>query len=87
MKIELTEDAVPTAVLTPRAIPFCWRDEVKTQLDELIEKEIIQPVNHPTIWCHPLVPVPKTPEDGSVSGCRLTVDFTKLNKFVKRPVH
>ena len=33
------------------------------------------------------MPVPKVSEDGSVAGCRLTVDFTKLNKFVKRPVH
>lgn len=87
MKIELTEDAVPFAVHTPRAIPFCWREEVREKLEELIQKDVIEPVNHPTAWCHPLVPVPKTSEDGSVSGCRLTVDFTRLNKFVKRPVH
>jgi len=34
-----------------------------------------------------LFPVPKRTPDGAVSGCRLTVDFTKLNRFVKRPVH
>ena len=44
-------------------------------------------VLHPTLWCHPLVPVPKTSEDGSVLGCRLTVDFTWPNKFVKRHIH
>ncbi|XP_037076346.1 uncharacterized protein LOC119097409 [Pollicipes pollicipes] len=87
MKIELTEDAVPFATHAPRAIPFCWRDGVREQLDDMIRKEVIEPVDHPTLWCHPLVPVPKTSESGAVSGCRLTVDFTRLNKFVKRPVH
>ena len=87
MKIELTEDAVPFAITGARNIPFCWREEVKKQLDDLQEKKIIEPVHHPTEWCHPLVPVPKRSSDGSVSGCRLTVDFTKLNKFVKRPTH
>ena len=37
--------------------------------------------------CHPLVPVPKRSTGGSVTGDRLTVDFTKLNKYVKRPTH
>ena len=87
MKIELTDDAVPFAITAPRSIPFCWRDEVKKQLDDLQQKGIIEPVHHPTDWCHPLVPVPKRSTDGSVSGCRLTVDFTKLNKYVKRPIH
>ncbi|XP_043240720.1 uncharacterized protein K02A2.6-like [Amphibalanus amphitrite] len=87
MKIELIEDAVPFAISAARNIPFCWREEVKKQLDDLQEKGIIEPVYHPTEWCHPLVPVPKRSADGSVSGCRLTVDFTKLNKFVKRPTH
>ena len=87
MKIELTADAVPFAARAPRTIPFCWRDEVREQLDDMLKKEVIEPVNHPTAWCHPLVPVPKRSEDGAVSGCRLTVDFTRLNKFVKRPVH
>ena len=48
MKIELTEDAVPVAVRTPRAIPFAWREEVRAQLDELVQKGVIEPVNHPT---------------------------------------
>ena len=87
MKIELTDDAVPFAITAARNIPFCWREEVKKQIDDLQEKGIIEPVNHPTEWCHPLVPVPKRSTDGSVTGCRLTVDFTKLNKYVKRPTH
>ena len=55
MKIELTDDAVPYAVRAPRAIPFCWRDEVREQLDDMVRKEVIETVHHPTLWCHPLV--------------------------------
>ncbi|XP_043194744.1 uncharacterized protein LOC122366489 [Amphibalanus amphitrite] len=87
MKIELTDDAVPHAVTTARNIPFCWREDVRLQLDELMKKDIIEPVEHPTDWCHPIVPVAKGSSDGTVSGCRLTVDFTKLNRFVKRPTY
>ncbi|KAF0300938.1 hypothetical protein FJT64_026671 [Amphibalanus amphitrite] len=50
MKIELTDDAVPHAVTTARNIPFCWREDVRLQLDELMEKDIIEPVEHPTDW-------------------------------------
>ena len=84
LKIELTDDVVPFAARTPRTIPFCWREEVRKQLDDLVQKGIIEPVRHPTLWCHPLVPVPTTSEDGSVSGCRLTVDFTRLSKQVRQ---
>ena len=87
MEIQLTEDARPTAVSTARSIPFCWRDDIRRQLDELLEKDVIEPVEHPTEWCHPIVPVAKRSSDGTVSGCRLTVDLTKLNRFVKRPTY
>ena len=87
MRIELTDDAVPHALSTARNIPFCWRQDVREQLDDLLIKDIIEPVEHPTPWCHPIVPVAKRSPDGTVSGCRLTVDFTKLNRFVKRPAH
>ena len=87
MSIELTEDARPSAVSTARSIPFCWRDDIRRQLDELLEMDVIEPVEHPTEWCHPIVPVAKRSPDGTVAGCRLTVDLTKLNRFVKRPAY
>ena len=87
MDIQLTEDAKPAAVSTARNIPFCWREDIRRQLDDLLEKDIIEPVEHPTEWCHPIVPVAKRSSDGTVSGCRLTVDLTKLNRFVKRPAY
>ncbi|KAF0303743.1 hypothetical protein FJT64_024322 [Amphibalanus amphitrite] len=48
MKIELTDDAVPHAVTTARNIPFCWREDVRLQLDELMEKDIIEPQPAPS---------------------------------------
>ncbi|KAF0302759.1 hypothetical protein FJT64_025170 [Amphibalanus amphitrite] len=56
MAIELTEDATPVAVSTARSVPFCWRDDIRRQLDELLESDVIEPVEHPTEWCHPIRP-------------------------------
>ena len=49
----------------------------------MVQKGIIQPVNEPTDWCHPMVVVPKK----GTNEVRLTVDLSKLNKQVARPVH
>ncbi|KAK3892407.1 hypothetical protein Pcinc_003741 [Petrolisthes cinctipes] len=82
MHIELTDDARPFSVTAPRIIPYSWREEIKQQLDDLLDKGIIEKVDYPTSWCHPIVPVPKKP-----SGVRLCVDLTRLNRYVKRPVY
>ncbi|KAK3896105.1 hypothetical protein Pcinc_000203 [Petrolisthes cinctipes] len=82
MHIELTDDARPFSVTAPRIIPYSWREEIKQQLDDLLDKGIIEKVDYPTSWCHPIVPVPKKP-----SGVRLCIDLTRLNRYVKRPVY
>ncbi|XP_068206283.1 uncharacterized protein [Palaemon carinicauda] len=61
MHIKLSENARPFAVTAPRTIPYSWRSEIKDQLDELLEKDVICKVEHPTEWCHPIVPVAKKP--------------------------
>ena len=33
MAIELTEDATPVAVSIARSVPFCWRDDIRRQLE------------------------------------------------------
>lgn len=43
---------------------------------------IITPISEPTDWVHPLVVMANT--SGALS---LTIDLSKLNKFVKRPVY
>ncbi|XP_043240331.1 uncharacterized protein K02A2.6-like [Amphibalanus amphitrite] len=82
MKIELRPDASPTSVTAARPIPFAWRAEVKAQLDDLLNRGIIVPVDYPTEWCHPISCVPKNP-----SGFRLCVDLTGLNRYVNRPTY
>lgn len=82
MRIQLTDDAQPFAVTAARAIPYSWREDIKKQLDDMLAKDVIEKVDYPTAWCHPVVPVAKNP-----SGVRLCVDLTRLNKFVKRPTY
>ena len=83
MKIHLKEDVETFAISTTRSIPFAWRDEVKENLDRMTRQGIVKPLgDSPTRWCHPLVVVPK-----SKGGVRLCVDLTKLNTFVRRPIH
>lgn len=83
MMIRLKADARPFRVNAPRSIPHAYRDQVKQQIDEMVEKSIIEPVTEPSEWCHPIVVVPKKGSNEK----RLVVDLTKLNKQVLRPVH
>ena len=83
MKIHLKENVETFAISTTRSIPLAWRDEVKENLDRMTRQGIVKPLgDSPTRWCHPLVVVPK-----SKGGVRLCVDLTKLNTFVRRPIH
>ncbi|KAK3895208.1 hypothetical protein Pcinc_001068 [Petrolisthes cinctipes] len=77
MVIELTSDMKLYAVTTARPLPYCWRDDIKKQLDEFCVKDIFAPINYPTDWCHPMVLVSKKD-----AGIRMRVDLTKLNKYI-----
>lgn len=83
MHIQLHPDANPFKLNNARWLPYAYRDQVKAQLDDMVEAGIIREVTEPTEWCHPIVVVPKK---GS-SEVRMTVDFTKLNQQVARPAH
>ena len=52
-------------------------------MSDLITARVIAPVTEPSEWCAPAFFVPKA--DGKKVG--LVTDYTKLNKFVKRPIH
>lgn len=80
LTIELQNNATPTGRTGMRKIPLAYRDLVKGKIDKLDGMHLIEKVTTPTEWCHPLVVVPK--KNGDV---RICVDFTALNKFVKRP--
>lgn len=83
MRILLTEDATPFALTAARSIPCAWKDKIKSQLEEMVQKNIIKEVTEPTSWCHPMVPTPKKDSN----EVRVCVDLTRLNKFVRRGAH
>ena len=89
-RITLTDDARPSAATAARPIPYSWQEDIKRQLDELLEQGVIAPVDYPTEWCHQIVAVPKRTDPNAAtegSSVRLTVDLTRLNKYVRRGAH
>ena len=56
---------------------------VDTIVVDLIESKVIAREEGPYEWCSPAFFVPKP--DGK--RVRLVMDYTRLNKYVKRPVH
>ena len=49
----------------------------------MVQQGVIKPVGDiATTWCHPMV-CAEEPH----GGFRICVDLTKLNKYVKRPIH
>ena len=81
MHIHLMDGAVPFAIRAARTIPLHYEQATKKALDDQVKVGIIVKHDGPSDWVHPMVVVPKK------QGVRITVDFTKLNRFVRRPVH
>ena len=81
MDIVLNLDATPHCVNGARPVPFAYRDQLKGQLDDMLAKNIIEPVCEPSEWCHPVVyKKNSTPK-------WLAVDLRKLNDQVRRPTY
>ena len=66
IKIFLKNDAVLFALPVPRQIPLAFGKMVKTELDQLVQAEVIAPVTEATDCVHPVVVVPK-PKGGILS--------------------
>ena len=68
-----------------RQVPLRYQDSVSKMLDDLVASKIliIAKETRPAEWCSPAFFVPKP--DGVI--VRLVMDYTKLKKYVKRPVH
>ena len=77
--ISLQDDAKPVSLACPRRVPIPLMPKVKEELDRMLFLGIIVPVEQPTSWCSAMVVVPK-----SSGAVRLCVDFTTLNKYVRR---
>ena len=83
MRIYLTDgDKKPIKVLTARQIPIHLMDKAEEATKQLIDNKAITPQLEPTDWCAPGFFIIKP--NGEL---RLVVDFTGLNKYVKRPIH
>ena len=58
-------------------------------IDNFLERGVIEkvPLEEPSDWDSPAFFVPKAINPDTSVKLRLVTDFSKLNKFVKRPVH
>ena len=83
MHINMTENPRPFKTLIARRVPLRFEEEANKTIQDLINKGVITPVTDTTDWCSPAFFLAKA--DGV--RVRLVTDYTKLNKFVKRPVH
>ena len=67
----------------PRPIPLRFQEPANAEISKYIASGIIVTCDKPTEWCSPAFFVPK----GDGKHVRLVTDYTKLNRFVVRPVH
>ena len=97
MHIHLHDNPQPARTLVARQYPIHMTKAAKEVVKEL-KKTILEEVHEPTDWISPGFfvlkgdPIEKSAKkEGiatiTVKDLRLVVDYTKLNKFVKRPVH
>ncbi|KAK3927041.1 hypothetical protein KUF71_015347 [Frankliniella fusca] len=89
--IQLMEDAKPVAISSPRHVAIPLREPIRIELEEMVKTSIIEPVEHPTQWCSPIVPVIKKKPDANgkfaPGSIRITVDYTALNNSVIRELY
>ena len=83
MKIYLTPgEKQPFRISTARQVPLHWREKAEKVINKLIKERVITRQDEPTEWCAPEFFVIKKNGD-----LRLVIDYTQLNKYVRRPVH
>lgn len=81
--LDIAIDKAVTPVYQPyRRVPIPLETKINNKIDELVRLDIIEPVNEPSPWVSPMVPVFK--EDGDV---RICLDMRCANKAIKRENH
>ena len=79
--IHIDDTVIPIAQ-KPRRIPFALNEKVRAHLQDLTEKDIIEPVTGPSPWVSPVVVTPKPNGD-----IRLCVDVRRANQAILRKRH
>ena len=83
MKIYLTPgDKTPFRISTACQVPLHWREKAEKAVHKLLNERVITRQEEPTEWCAPGFFVIKKNRD-----LRLVIDYTHLNKYMRRPVH
>lgn len=83
IQLAISIDKTVTPVSQPcRRVPIPLETKINAKIDELVAMDIIEPVNHPSSWVSPIVPVLKS--DGDV---RICVDMRCANKAIVRENH
>ena len=73
------DDKIPPVQHPPRRVPVPVRGILKETLDELVQQDILAPVQQPTQWISSMVVVPK--KDGKP---RICLDPRDLNQAIRR---
>ena len=75
----LLDETVTPVQHSPRRVPVPLRDILKSTLDNLVQQNILAPVQKPTPWINSMVAVPK--RDGKL---RICLDPRDLNRAIHR---
>ncbi|XP_064629303.1 uncharacterized protein K02A2.6-like [Lineus longissimus] len=81
IELELNPEVRPVEQPVRRT-PFGLRKRVESKIRELIEQDVIEPVEEPTPWVSPIVVVPKSSGD-----VRLCMDMRRVNEAIVRERH
>lgn len=83
VQLGIAIDQSVTPICQPyRRVPIPLEEKINNKLDELVKRDIIEPVNNAATWVSPIVPILKS--DGSV---RICVDMRCANKAIMRENH
>ena len=74
---------IPHCVSTTKQIPIHQREQALAQVQEMLDDEIIEKVDHPTEWCASAFFVSKGPDTKKL---RFVTDFSELNKYILREI-
>ena len=69
-------DSSPVYV-KPYRVPFSQKAEIRNQIQEMLDNDIIEPAS--SEWSSPILMVPKKTKQGEPQKWRLVVDYRKLN--------